>query len=599
MSSRSYDYTITVADSTGFAAGNTIYGANSNAYAQVIEVQSSHKLKVKLSNSVHEFEQGETVFSNVSILDEFYEQYTFTSSPISVRGNNYGIDGSANTFPLYRRADFKNEILVYADGALVNKSQYEFPSRTLENMGIDFNLKPTVTFNVGNDTTNTVDKIFPDTNISNLTIAVSRGVYTNESFIAANTPNVQLQLASSTVSSINPSNYVSLKNAFEQEPLVRLYSIYYPGEWYPVNANDNPSSGGVGYPWPYQFPLRYAEVIGEDFSTPDYSIEYDSKTYRAFPISYPGISISGDGSVGEVTLSVSTLDDTFTTLIENSQIVGYGSNGISAYVNGESVSNIDPRTVASNPLYDTNIVSSRGGSNLALDYSSSQSLNGDWASLKHDSRDLIGAVVEVKTTFASMLDVWPEFSIIDSISSNVIFLKSTGPYRVGDAVKSNQSSTTSNVVAVNFNNNSIQVDSASLSGGSAGDKLYIENADADSKSFVNQIFVLTRLNSLNESTAEFTLANWTQKLFEGLPRRKFYRNTCPWKYKGAECQYPTSGSGIIANTSPAATANGYFTINNATTADSSQDKCSKSVTACALRNNLQHFGGFPGVQDDL
>ena len=121
----------------------------------------------------------------------------------------------------------------------------------------------------------------------------------------------------------------------------------------------------------------------------------------------------------------------------------------------------------------------------------------------------------------------------------------------------------------------------------------------DSKAFVDQIFVITRLNSLNESSAEFTAANWTQKLFDDLPRRKFYRNTCPWQYKGAECQYPSSGSGVISNTTPSSTANGYFTINNVTTTTASLDKCSKSVTACALRNNLQHFGGFPGVQDDL
>jgi phage-related protein len=599
MSSRSYDFILNLADSTGFAAGNTIYGANSNTYAEVIEVQGSNKVKVKLNNVTQEFEVGETVFSNVSSIETFYEQYVFTSSAISVRGNNYGIDGSTTTFPLYRKADFKDEILVYADNELVHPDQYEFPSRDLDKMGIDFNLKPTVTFNVGVDTTTSSDRIYPDTSIANLTVAVSRGIYTNESFIASNTPNVQLQLGSTTVSSIDPSNYVVVKNAFEQEPLVRLFSIYYPGEWYPPNTNGNPAGEGAGYPWPYQFPLRYAEIIGEDFSIPDYSIQYDSKEYKAFPISYPGISISSDGSIGEVTLSVSTLDDTFTSLIEASQTVGYGSNGVNAYVNGESLTNIDPRTVSSHPLYDIAVVGNRGGANLALDYASAIELNGTWTKLKQDSRDLTGAIVEIKTTFASMLDVWPEFSLIDGISSNVITVKSTGPYRVGDVIRSNSSSITSNIVTMDFNTNTLQVDSATLPGASVGEKLYIENAQADSKAFVDQIFVITRLNSLNESSAEFTAANWTQKLFDDLPRRKFYRNTCPWQYKGAECQYPSSGSGVISNTTPSSTANGYFTINNVTTTTASLDKCSKSVTACALRNNLQHFGGFPGVQDDL
>ena len=41
--------------------------------------------------------------------------------------------------------------------------------------------------------------------------------------------------ATSLISSITPSTFVAQKNAFTQNPIVRPYSIYYPGEWYPPN----------------------------------------------------------------------------------------------------------------------------------------------------------------------------------------------------------------------------------------------------------------------------------------------------------------------------------------------------------------------------
>lgn len=599
MSSRAYDFILTVDDTTGFAVGNSIYGVSSNTLAEVISVDSATSLKVKLNNSIQEFQTGESVIANSSPIETFFEQYVFTSSPILVRGNNYGIDGTSNTFPLYRIADYKDEILVYADGALVDKEMYEFPSESLANVGIDFNLERVTTFATQSDSLNTSDRIFPGTNISNLTVAVSRGIYTNESFIGANTPEIQTQLGSATISAISPSNYVTLKNAFQQEPIVRMYSIYYPGEWYPPNANGNPSGEGAGYPWPYRFPLRYAEVIGEDFSIPDYSIIQSNVSFKAFPINYPGVTVSADGTIGEVSLTVSTLEDTFLNLLEATRTLGYNSaNGVSGIVNNETVTNIDPRTNPEESDYSTAVVTSRGGINLAFDYSSTTALNGTWVPLKNDSRDLTGAVVEVKTTFASMLDVWPEFSLIDAIGGNVISLKSTSPYRVGDNVKSNQSSTTSSLVTI-FPNNSIQVSATSLSGASVGDKLHISNPDADPNAFIDQKFIVTKLESLTESQASLTLANFTENLIDSLPKRRFYKNTCPWKYKGFECQYPSLGAGTIANTFPSATANGYFTINNVSTADSSQDKCAKSVQACSLRNNLQHFGGFPGVQDEL
>ena len=45
--------------------------------------------------------------------------------------------------------------------------------------------------------------------------------------------------------SIAPSPFIAEKNAFTQNPVVRLYEIYYPGEWYPDNQAGNPTGDGM------------------------------------------------------------------------------------------------------------------------------------------------------------------------------------------------------------------------------------------------------------------------------------------------------------------------------------------------------------------
>ena len=56
------------------------------------------------------------------------------------------------------------------------------------------------------------------------------------------------------------------------------------------------------------------------------------------------------------------------------------------------------------------------------------------ARAKQDTRDLLGGVVEVKTTFAKFLDFWPEYSSARYVSSNVVEVLSALAYRVGDNV---------------------------------------------------------------------------------------------------------------------------------------------------------------------
>ena len=598
MSSRFYDYIVQVSNANAFVSSNSLFGSNSNSFAEIVAVDGAN-LKVKVANISHYFEVGETVQSKNTSINVFSVSLTYSGTGIVVDGNTYIIDGSTNTFALPISAQYKNEIQIYANNIIVPQEIYEFPSVTLSDRGVDFNSIDIISTPTANDEfVVTGQSLFPPTSLKSLQVVVSRGELDNYYFIGANTPPEQNTLASDIVVDIHPSNYIAIKNSFEQEPLVRLYTIYYPGEWYPANANGNPTGDGAGYPWPYPFPLRFAETFGDDFNIPDYSIEHEGNMYKSFPINHPGISISSDGSIGEISLELANTDYYFSELVENPAIVGYNNtSAVIATVNNELVGNIDPRTVPGNIAYDENVVSSLGSVNSAFSYASTASLGEEWVSIVKDSRDLLGAVVEIKSIYASNLKYWPEFSLISTINSNVLTVTDTSPYRLGDLVQSNTGIAIGNIVYIA--NNEIKVDSATLSGVSSGEKLYIVNSNYDPYAYLDHKFIVTKMISYDEARVAFNLSERTTQINKELPRRKFYKNTCPWKYKGIECKYPTGGSGFISNTYPEVSANGMFTVNNATTSDPALDKCSKSITACRLRNNSQNFGGFPGTNDKL
>jgi lambda family phage minor tail protein L len=122
------------------------------------------------------------------------------------------------------------------------------------------------------------------------------------------------------------------------------------------------------------------------------------------------------------------------------------------------------------------------------------------------------------------------------------------------------------------------------------------NDSYDPDSYIKDVFKITELTALNEQVAEFTLTNWLQYFKLQLPKRKYYKNTCQWQYKGAECQYPGPNGGTIPGTYPALQANtNPITMTNEVGASDSDDECAKSYTACKLRNNTVHFGGFIGT----
>jgi len=395
--------------------------------------------------------------------------------------------------------------------------------------------------------------------------------------------------ATATISSINISKFIREKNAFEQKPIVRLYSIYYPGEWYPANANGNPTMEGAGYPWPHGIPFRIAEVRGDIISDIQYAVKFANVSYIPYPIDSGNIGLDSSGKINDLTLTLSNWDNLIGNFVENPYLVGLSSNACIAIVNSELVTNIDPRTVQGNVHYDSSVVDARG-SNAVLDYEATQALNGTWTPLKQDSRDLLGAVVEIKTTYANFLDYWPEYSRVTGAYANTVQVITTLPYRPGDNVRSNTNSTEYTIVSVGEDYITVSSTTTALVPGEA---LYIVNPEADAESFVLDTFKINNLDGLDDKAAKFTLTSWLQYFKLQLPKRRFLKNTCPWSYKGEECQYPTSGTGTIPGST--LTANGFFDINNATVFTQAEDECARNQQACELRRNTVHFGAFPGT----
>lgn len=688
MSTRTYDYKLTLENAAFFQPGRFLLGNTSQTIGEVIAQDlANDTVKVKVNNTFTEYNALEYVHCNnivTTTIDAV--QYYSNSAATVVNGNSYIVNGSTNTFalPLTSRngettIDFNNlnsqDISVTFDSFPVNRSQFVYPSTNNTNgLGkAGFDMKP-VTFIPGDglisiatnsiglpidvnglvvDGPNTrlqyvnkfesrtvsrrirgkssfsdqivtetqqfsVADLYPDSHWDNVARETNNGRNLVSTFPFSSTSNVSVRIntgntetvpytapsvlssqtiAISKIAKIEYSGFIRAKNAFEQPPLIRLYNIYYPGEWYPPQQTGNPAIGGAGVAWPSGFPYRFAEVRGDTISDISYRAYYGGNDYQCYPIESDGIGLNQDGEVNQVNVRISNFDSLIAQIVENSTIAGNCSNAISGTVNFEQVHNLDPATVINSATYDQAIVDSTyaGIANSSITFDRCIALNGTWNPAKQDSRDLLGGVVEIKSTFATFLDYWPEYSSIRSVSGNIVELYSTAPYRINDNVTikgtKGKSANVKNIVG-----NFLELDNKLDIG--IGTNLMIVNPDADPEAYVEDVFKVDKLNSLNGAYAEFSLTSWLQYFKLTFPRRKYYKNTCPWVYKGEECQYPDDGTGTIPGTSAstALTANGFWTTKNVqVNTVSANDECSKSFVACKLRNNQIHFGGFIGT----
>ena len=710
MSTRTYDYKLTLENAAFFQPGRFVLGNTSETIGEVIAQDlANDAIKVKVNNTFTEYKALEFVHCNniVTATIDAVQYYSKTAAT-TVNGNAFQINGTTNTFalPLTSRdgettIDFANlnvnEISVTFDSFPIDRDQLVYPSTNNTNgLGrAGFDIKPVEFFpgdgllsvrtnsagypidedgvqvdgpntrakykdtyesrvvkvqkrvqiggggkhgpiyarhgkgsgqQVGSFVTTTVSQVqqisvadlypdshwdavardinngrtrvstFPFSSTTNLSVRVSTGntetvPFTAPSFLSSQT------VAVSKIAKIENSGFIRAKNAFEQPPLVRLYNIYYPGEWYPPFQTGNPALGGGGSAWPHGFPYRFAEVRGDTISDISYRAHFNGDDYQCYPIESDGVGLNQDGEVNQISVRISNFDSLIAQIVENAFIAGNCNNAISGTVNFEKVHNLDPATVVNSATYDQAIVDSTyaGIANSAITYDRCIELDGIWSPSKQDSRDLLGGVVEIKSTFANFLDYWPEYSSVRSVSGNIVELYSTAPYRINDNVTikgvRGKSASVRNIVG-NFVELSNELDIG------LGTNLMIVNPDADNDAYVEDVFKINQLTALNGALAEFSLTSWLQYFKLSFPRRKYYKNTCPWVYKGEECQYPDDGTGTIPGTSAstALTANGFWTVKNVQVDTVlANDECAKSFAACKLRNNQLHFGGFIGT----
>ena len=432
----------------------------------------------------------------------------------------------------------------------------------------------------------------------------------------ANTFSGNTTTAIATVQSIVPSGFIAEKNAFTQNPVVRLFEIYYPGEWYPENAAGNPSAKGEGRSWPTNFPIRFADIRGDLISDLNYNVTYGGDSFIPFPSQISSIEQSSDGKINELSLTIFNVDNIISAIIEDPFLVGNNiSNACQAFVNGELVHGIDPRTIdATNTSFGLGTVGHDtltraranglafsadvtngiyGKANSAFTRDQTIAVNGEWREEKSDTRDLLGAVVTVKTTFANFLDVWPEYSTARFITSNVVEVYNALPYRVGDNVRSELGTTEGTIQSIE-ENRFLYLSNPLDSNLAVGEAVFIVNSQADSESYIEDKFKIDSLETLSDEVATFSLISWLQYFRNQVPNRKYYKNTCQWSYKGPECQYPGPGGLAIPGTSLTSNTN-PIAANNEVASTAAGDVCGKSLQACTVRNNQIHFGGFPAT----
>ena len=621
MSSRSYDVILTLDSVANFESKNVVIGVTTGTTGVIANVDATNNtLKVKLNNVLQEFitsglpSQIDVNWTAVSTdLLGIAVGLTNNLSPVATAVTNGFLNG-----------DFDESGSIRADDALdATKYGADTLAAGTAKTRIETIFEPALILARTNDPrtyneyfTGSVTGEVIRSNIITLSTSANGALNTTSLPFQSNTMSGNTTTATGTIFTSTPSNFKAAKNAFAQNPIVRLYTLYYPGEWYPPNAAGNPTGQGEGRAWPNNFPLRFAEVVGDLTSDILYNVSYNSTSYIPFPVNMSTLAQGTEGKIDELTLDIFNVDNIITGVVEDPFLAGNNiSNSVVATVNGEAVHGIDPRTLNANPAdvgsvgdeafdtltraranglaYSASIEGVYGKANASFDRDQTLSVGGEWIEQKLDTRDLLGGVVEIKTTFANFLDYWPEYSKIESVRSNVIEVYNALPYRIGDNVFAQEGTIEATIQSIE--DNALIYLSNELEGNtSAGSALYIVNNEKDGESYIEDTFKIDQLEGLSESVASFNLISWLQYFKLQTPKRKFYKNTCQWTYKGEECQYPGPGGLAIPGTSLTSNSN-PIAANNQTASSASGDVCGKSIISCQIRNNQQHFGGFPAT----
>lgn len=109
------------------------------------------------------------------------------------------------------------------------------------------------------------------------------------------------------------------------------------------------------------------------------------------------------------------------------------------------------------------------------------------------------------------------------------------------------------------------------------------NPDADpNQKLPTDLWFVERKVSENRHIIEWELSSAFDLMGVMLPYRQVIQNSCPWRYRGAECGYVGTS---------------YFDKANNVVGTLAADTCAKQLSSCKLRfgDAVLPFGGFPGA----
>ena len=117
MTTRTYDYKLTLADASHFTEGRFVVGNTSGTVGEVIRQDLANNIvKVKVNNVFMQYSGEEYVHANTVVVANIDAvQYYSNTATTTVNSNTYTVDGSSNTFALPLTTRDGSETLDFAN----------------------------------------------------------------------------------------------------------------------------------------------------------------------------------------------------------------------------------------------------------------------------------------------------------------------------------------------------------------------------------------------------------------------------------------------------------------------------------------------------
>jgi len=118
-------------------------------------------------------------------------------------------------------------------------------------------------------------------------------------------------------------------------------------------------------------------------------------------------------------------------------------------------------------------------------------------------------------------------------------------------------------------------------------QVFVEHL-ADPNAYLEDIYWVSTSSS-TVRIAEFTLVSRLDLAAIRIPRRRYLKSYCQFRYKEEGCWLGTTASGDSAGSGD----NEFYPPPGFTVG--SPDSCERTMDECERHNNLARFGGFPGI----